>query len=550
MRTVVLLVAWPLASLALMEGLAWPGSRALLPDEEVPLPEYDLAELMSRTSRSAVLFSGGGSRAFAAAMGQLAALRDLEGVLGSIRYAGGVSGGAWATGAFSFRSPDVASEAAFLGPVVAPEDLSAAGLGTVADGCALGFPSRFPAALARGLAALEWNESVADGWVDCAWDIFLRPAGVPRHAVPTWSAATEAAAKGRGGAALAATRFARVADPGARPFPLLALSLWGPVASLPQAPAFHLRPRVVAASPLYVGSPAATVVAYDGGLSQDFGGLVEPHVWGCAARPSPRGGGLLVASDDAPRVHGCGLTVEDAIGISSWFAGATLATFDRFTTALNDHLGAERVVYSPASRNATLMVLSDGGTAENLHLSGALQRGCDRVIMFMNFEQPLSAAYDPSLKPGAGDVQDDLPAFFGIDVTYASPLAEREAARAWALGQNKFFDSADFAPLVRALQNSSVATMDHVTVENAAYGVRAGHRVTITWVYLNATQAWADRLPPDVADLLATDESLAGFPHYATNDVALSVLQASLLHALVSFVVLQNKDHFLDLAAT
>ena len=154
MRTVVLLVAWPLASLALMEGLAWPGSRALLPDEEVPLPEYDLAELMSRTSRSAVLFSGGGSRAFAAAMGQLAALRDLEGVLGSIRYAGGVSGGAWATGAFSFRAPDVASEAAFLGPVVAPEDLSAAGLGTVADGCALAFPSRFPAALARGLAAL------------------------------------------------------------------------------------------------------------------------------------------------------------------------------------------------------------------------------------------------------------------------------------------------------------------------------------------------------------------------------------------------------------
>ena len=95
MRTVVLLIAWPLASLALMEGLAWPGSRALLPDEEVPLPEDDLDELMSRTSRSAVLFSGGGSRAFAAAIGQLTALRDLD-LLGSIRYAGGVSGGAWA----------------------------------------------------------------------------------------------------------------------------------------------------------------------------------------------------------------------------------------------------------------------------------------------------------------------------------------------------------------------------------------------------------------------------------------------------------------------
>ena len=527
-------------SVAAMEGRAWAGSRARLPDDEVPFPEDALDELLDRTSRSAVLFSGGGSRAFAAALGQLAALRAL-GALPRVRYIGGTSGGAWAAGSYSFRSPAI-DEGDFLGPVVAPENLTVAGLGTAHADAAAAFPARFPRALLHGLENLTWRESVADGWIGCAWEIFLEPAGVPRDAVPTWSAATEAAARRRGGAALDGARFARVADPGRQPFPLLGLSVWGPVESLPQWPDHHV-PRVVAASPLYVGSPAATSVDYGNGTVA-YGGFVEPHVWGCALAPAGDG---LVATADAPAPRGCGLRVEDAIGISSWFAGGALASFRRLPEFANAHLGVERAAY--AGGRSRRMLFSDGGSAENLHLSGALQRGCDRIVMFMNFEAPLALDYDPVLDPATeAVVQDDLPAFFGVNLT-RTPFGAREASRAFDLGQNQFFPAADYARVVSALQASAraggggVATLDHVTVDNAAYGVRAGFRATITWVYLGPSPAWAARLPPAVAPLAAGD-----FPNYATSDTALSLVQTQLLHALVASVVLANADQFADLA--
>lgn len=45
---------------------------------------------------TAIGFTGGGARAYTAAIGHLAGLRDLD-LLKNVRYIGGVSGGAWAT---------------------------------------------------------------------------------------------------------------------------------------------------------------------------------------------------------------------------------------------------------------------------------------------------------------------------------------------------------------------------------------------------------------------------------------------------------------------
>ena len=134
-------MGWPLwlvvvgAAAAELRGRSWRGVREpVLPDPSFAWPEHALEELMGRTANTAVLFSGGGARAFGAALGQLAALRDL-GLLPKIRYAAGVSGGSWATASFSFHSPNV-SQDVFLGPTTAPQDLTLDAVTTFEEGSA------------------------------------------------------------------------------------------------------------------------------------------------------------------------------------------------------------------------------------------------------------------------------------------------------------------------------------------------------------------------------------------------------------------------------
>jgi hypothetical protein len=63
-------------------------------------PEDGLDGLAGRP-KTAVAFSGGGTRAFVASLGYLRAIIDL-GLMPTIRYLSGISGGSWAASAFTF----------------------------------------------------------------------------------------------------------------------------------------------------------------------------------------------------------------------------------------------------------------------------------------------------------------------------------------------------------------------------------------------------------------------------------------------------------------
>ena len=73
-----------------------------------------------------VAFSGGGSRALSAAMGQFRGLRAL-GVLDDVTFLSSVSGGTWASALYTYL-PASFSEDDFLGPVAAPQDLTISSL--------------------------------------------------------------------------------------------------------------------------------------------------------------------------------------------------------------------------------------------------------------------------------------------------------------------------------------------------------------------------------------------------------------------------------------
>ena len=75
-----------------------------------------------------VCFSGGGTRALTAAMGQLRALTSLE-LVDKIGYISCVSGGSWASTAYTCYREGAASDEEFLGPMTAPQNITMAGLG-------------------------------------------------------------------------------------------------------------------------------------------------------------------------------------------------------------------------------------------------------------------------------------------------------------------------------------------------------------------------------------------------------------------------------------
>src|SRR4051794_17191246 len=88
----------PTLKLLALNARIWPMSqsdRSSFPEEELPGWPYPY------TTNTGLCFSGGGSRALSAAMGQMRGLREL-GLLSRARYISCVSGGSWASTAYTF----------------------------------------------------------------------------------------------------------------------------------------------------------------------------------------------------------------------------------------------------------------------------------------------------------------------------------------------------------------------------------------------------------------------------------------------------------------
>ena len=178
-------------------------------------------------------------------------------------------------------------------------------------------------------------------------------------------------------------------------------------------------------------------------------------------------------------------------------------------TAAAPSLGASVDYWSPldAEPRATPYLLGDGGSVANPPPISLLQRRYSRVLCCVNVGDQLPPLadwdpYDPAV-PVHPSFSDDLPAFFGLahPSTVGSPNANKQTER------NQVFATADFAPMIRALQRAqaegagAVATVEHVTVANAWWGVPAGRKVRVTVVHLPRPKVEA-ALPDDVRKAL------------------------------------------------
>lgn len=243
-------------------GRGWPAQNEVLPADGT-FPEAPVE------GGCGLAVSGGGARAYGAALVQLQALRAT-----CRDYAAGISGGSWAL-AVSRYGRDVD-----LGATDPPELLT---LETVFESnreTARSFPSRDGGMFhrLRKLAVDLRNTSLAKLWVQAVEETYLEPAG-------------------------AASSLSDTSSEG--PFPLFGISIWAPDKSS------H---GMITATPSYVGQ-AADVPSFDSNL----GGLVSSDVFDCS---------FAQGSQEIHGVECRTMTLSNAVAASSWALGALAAGGD------------------------------------------------------------------------------------------------------------------------------------------------------------------------------------------------------------------------------
>lgn len=521
------------------------------------------ASLLSGKPSTAISFSGGGSRSYTVSIGYLLGLREMS-VLNSTRYISGVSGGSWATAAFSYAQFGAAGdsvprdEAELLDEYVPPEALNMTGLKHMpARSARRGVTHSFDAAILE-----KWvTNPLSTAWCDVMYDNFLAPLGVAHDAAFVVDNASAVAARARNPDFLRSAKF--VWPRADRPWPIINMALLGPQ-SLSPFKQSDRRYAMVEATPLYVGISYARNLSYVGEYGKEethtVGGGVEPWAFDLSAKIGLGGASHATLQTSTPAAPPFSLRV--AMGASSYFLGGFVAG-----VPLIDQEAMERRYFSAATRSPTEaptdaeFLFADGGTSQNLGLIGLLQRRVRSIVLFCNFETPLSSArkWNPLAANATATLtrdtlEDDLPTYFGV-----VPQGLTNKSRGTDVLHNAVFSPGDFAPTVAALQQAqlrgsgAVVTTPLTTVSNAYYGLPAGISANVTWVYLSRCTEWEQRLPAELRALVVPEKdaddpsslrkhgTFKGFPHFSTTDLSLSAEKANLLASLCAWVIKQNE---------
>ncbi|HEX9982079.1 MAG TPA: hypothetical protein VGF69_02340 [Thermoanaerobaculia bacterium] len=509
-----------------------------------------------------VCFSGGGTRAMCAAMGQLRALIDI-GFMQHVDYISCVSGGSWASTAFAYYKSGATNDAELLGTPVDPQNITMPMLELMTtSSMAWGATQDLGDAIDKA-----HREGVKDDllWAAAVGALFFERYGIwDLQSLPYFSLDQQTVDAIRAvNPSLANAQFSTVRMPDAYkvPYLLINATIDGPTAGVP----YTTDPlMMVTYTPLYCGIPFQQSIEYINKHAAALGGkwptvvgggFVEPFAWGGSEPLGPVTNGLVEVT---PRATPFG--AASASGTSS---SAFAAIFEKIK--LVDGLLPEEMYWPPTATGkqppAQLFDFGDGGNLENYGIIPVIMRGVKKIVVFINTDNPLSLTYDgdPKKTASESEVDTSLPPLFGV------PTKGNAAASI-----NQVFPQGDYTTLIQALQalkkagQPLVHAMTHQIVRNPqrdgelGWGVPGGGSVEVLWVYLDKVDAWKDKLTDrDVriqVDLAPTGiGDFAHFPNYKTIDenilppwslTELTAKQANLLAALTCWVVRQSKPAF------
>ena len=501
-----------------------------------------------------ICFPGGGTRALCATMGQLRGLLSFD-FLKHVDYISCVSGGSWASCAFTYYRAGATSDADLLGPVTQPQDITLNGLSNVPTS-SLGWGATQD--LGDAIEAANHAGVPEDLlWAVAVGNVFFARYGLfdPEH--PSYfSLDEESVAKIKAAnPSLANAPFHVVRKPSDYKMPYLLINgtMDGPSATTPYNPDQLV---MITYSPLYSGIPFQQTIVYPMAKMRHVrgtitalvgGGFIETFAWGCDAPAAPAVDGRVTVNAPASvfsLVHASGTS-------SSAFAGA----FEKIK--LLDGLLPEQNYWPPVAAGgaqppAQLFDFGDGANLENYGLIPLVMRGVKRVILFLNTETPLKLNYDPASGTASdSDLDSTLPPLFGIPVTSIFGTDP---------DYNHVFPASDYAPLIQELQalkkngQPMVVTKTHEVLPNPFWGIAGGGTVEILYVYLDEVASWKSQIADEWVKIQLDLGDVGEFPHfpnYKTIDenllppwslTQLTPRQVNLLADLTCWVVLQHRS--------
>lgn len=535
------------------------------------LDDYPEKKLVSDRKDVGVSFSGGGSRSYAATLGYLRGLLDLN-LLDDIRYISSVSGGTWAVAVATFRDPTVTGDslAAFLGEPVPPEKQTLLGARRAPLNSARMYPVRSSILNVVTEELLVLGTPPTDVWVKTVHRVFLRPAGIGFRSLMAWS---------RDQVARIVAENPHLADtlsfvlpcggsPKCRmPFPIINTAMLGPIEAAP----FGLVTRryvMMEITPIHVGFPRALNVSYPNTDARvSLGGLVSPVGFGAPTSREWCGLGACArgATDPADGSHVIEVPgvaypfgLANASAASSWAPGAVVAEEPLLRPLDNMLLAAP--YFSPLfGGESRELFLGDGANMENQGFISLLQRRVRRIVAFINTQSPLSPRerWNPYLRPPrpGADIDESFSALFGMR-GILPPIGQD-------FGHAQVFPRWAFPGVVDALQRAqktgkgAVATLHLVTVANTWWGIRAGFKCAVTFVYLGRAYEWENRiadrrLAEQVAPnrglqqpgALPTNGTFKDFPHVPVTQFHISASVSNMLADLSWWLVVNNRREF------
>ena len=520
-----------------------------------------------------VCFSGGGTRAMNLALGQMKGLDSL-GLWDDIGYISAVSGGSWASTIFTYYNAGAENDKQLLGTIIAPENITMKNLNYMPKGFMGEVITKHLiddvfARLAEGSLTFGILQKMDYVWIDAVGSTYLKPYGLydrehPKYFTLNDSTRNDILSRNK---KLKATDFIKVHKQKGdikRPFLIVNSSLLAPARYLPLKNPENL--SVFNYTPLYIGSNhpiGVTDTELLTGRTISFnagGGFVEPFGFGSD---------LLRSQDrQLSRNQGTNLRVKlarkrfravDATGTSSSAYGAT------FSSSLLAQIGSELLTgfsadqlipeeeYWPISENGVVenadkYRFTDGGNLENLGLISLLQRGVQKVVVFINTDTPLDVNIDPSVDcpPQTTQVSSDLFPLFGYKTGNHV--------------NNQVFTKTDFKKVYEKLRKAkiegkTVMSLDTLyTVENKWWGIKPQQKVEVLWVYNETVLEWQNQLKDQtvIAQICAgADGKFPDFPLYKLigengliNGISLTKEQVNLAYQLSAWNVYSNKDVF------
>lgn len=542
--------------------LAWEGATT---KEEFPEAKLDLPA-------TGVCFSGGGTRAMNLALGQMAGLRELD-LWDDIGYISAVSGGSWASTIFTYYNAGAENDDQLLGNIIKdPQKITMDTLKYMPDGFMGEVITKHLVddvflRLAEGSLTFGTLQKMDYVWIDAVGSTYLAPYGLydpkhPKYFTLNNEVKNDILARNR---KLKADDFITVHKQEGdikRPFLIVNSSLLAPSRYLPLKNPENL--SVFNYTPLYIGSNnpiGVTDTELLSGKTISFnagGGFVESFGFGSELLRSQKR--QLSKDGTQLRVKLAKQRFEavDATGTSSAAYGAIFSSslIAQLASYLLTPFSADQMIpeeaYWPISSNgvvedAARYRFTDGGNLENYGLISLLQRGVEKVVVFINTDTPLDVSITPSAEcpPLASQVSSDLFPLFGYKIGNQT--------------KNQVFKKSDFTEVYDSLRDaklnkqSVIAKTTLQTVENKWWGIQPNQEVTVLWVYNESVPEWEDQLPKEVKEQICAgpDGAFPEFPLYKLIGengllkwISLTKEQVNLLYQFSAWNVYSNREVF------